>query len=128
MVFTGVIAIPGFSSLGLVGIACGDIVFYGLMLVALLGILRARMGGFGFAQLILSCIKVAVASLIGGVIAELASWGVANVIDISNTLGSLIALVITGIIGLAVIFVACRILGVTEVTSIVQRLARRFGR
>lgn len=44
MVFTGVIAIPGFSSLGLVGIACGDIVFYGLMLIVLLYIMRRQHG------------------------------------------------------------------------------------
>ena len=128
MVFTGVIAIPGFSSLGLVGIACGDIVFYGLMLVVLLYIMRKRMGAFGFGQLGIACIKVIVASVIGGAIAELASWGVADIVDISNILGSFIALVITGAIGLAIIFALCRILGVSEVTSVVRRLARRLKR
>ena len=128
MVFTGVIAIPGFSSLGLVGIACGDIVFYGLMLIVLLYIMRSRMGAFGFGQLGIACVKVIVASVIGGAIAELASWGVADIVDISNILGSFIALVITGAIGLAIIFALCRILGVSEVTSIVRRLARRLKR
>mgnify|MGYP007076271302 CR=1 FL=1 len=61
-------------------------------------------------------------------VAELASWGVASIVDISNILGSFIALVITGVIGLTIIFVACRILGITEVTSIVQRLGRRLKR
>ena len=61
-------------------------------------------------------------------IAELASWGIANVIDISNIFGSFIALVITGIIGLSIIFVMCRILGVSEVTDIVHRLIRRLSR
>lgn len=128
MVFTGVIAIPGFSSLGLVGIACGDIVFYGLMLIVLLYIMRRRMGAFGFGQLGIACVKVIVASVIGGAIAELASWGVAGIVDISNILGSFIALVITGAIGLAIIFAICRILGVSEVTNIVRRLGQRLKR
>ncbi len=126
MVFTGVIAIPGFSSLGLVGIACGDIVFYGLMLIVLLYIMRRRMGAFGFGQLGIACVKVIVASVIGGAIAELASWGVAGIVDISNILGSFIALVITGAIGLAIIFAICRILGVSEVTNIVRRHGQRL--
>lgn len=128
MIFTGVIAVPGFGSLGLVGIACGDIVFYGLMLVVLLAILVRRRGGFGLGKLVIACLKVTIATLIGGVVAELASWGIASVIDISNIFGSFIALVITGIIGLSIIFVMCRILGVSEVTDFVHRLARRLGR
>ena len=76
----------------------------------------------------IACIKVIVASVIGGAIAELASWGVADIVDISNILGSFIALVITGAIGLAIIFALCRILGVSEVTSVVRRLARRLKR
>lgn len=128
MVFTGVITIPGFESLGLVGIACGDFAFYGLMLAMLLYIMRRRMGTFGFGHLGIACVKVIVASVIGGAVAELASWGVASIVDISNILGSFIALVITGVIGLTIIFVACRILGITEVTSIVQRLGRRLKR
>lgn len=128
MIFTGVIAVPGFGSLGLVGIACGDIVFYGLMLVVLLAILVRRRGGFGLGKLVIACLKVTIATLIGGVVAELASWGIASVIDISNIFGSFIALVITGIIGLSIIFVMCRILGVSEVTDIVHRLIRRLSR
>ncbi len=128
MVFTGVIAVPGFGSLGLVGIACGDIVFYGLMLVVLLAVLVRRRGGFRLGQLAVACLKVIFASLIGAVVAEFVSRGIASVIDISNILGSFIALVITGVIGLAIIFVVCRILGVTEVTSLVQKVARRFRR
>lgn len=128
MIFTGVIAVPGFGSLGLVGIACGDIVFYGLMLVVLLAILVRRRGGFGLGKLVIACLKVTIATLIGGVIAELASWGIASVIDISNILGSFIALLITGIIGLSIIFVMCRILGVSEVTDFAHRLVRRLGR
>ena len=128
MIFTGVIAVPGFGSLGLVGIACGDIVFYGLMLVVLLAILVRRRGGFGLGKLVIACLKVTIATLIGGVVAELASWGIASVIDISNIFGSFIALVITGIIGLSIIFVMCRILSVSEVTDFAHRLVRRLGR
>ena len=98
------------------------------MLIVLLYIMRSRMGAFGFGQLGIACVKVIVASVIGGAIAELASWGVADIVDISNILGSFIALVITGAIGLAIIFALCRILGVSEVTSIVRRLARRLKR
>ena len=110
------------------GIACGDIVFYGLMLIVLLVILIKRRGGFGLGKLVIACFKVTIATLIGGVVAELASWGIASVIDISNILGSFIALMITGIIGLGVIFVMCRILDVNEVTDFAHRLVRRLGR
>ena len=54
--------------------------------------------------------------------------GVAGIVDISNILGSFIALVITGAIGLAIIFAICRILGVSEVTNIVRRLGQRLKR
>lgn len=128
MVFTGVIAIPGFTSLGLVGIACGDIVFYALMNVALLLILRKRIGTFKFHELGISTLKVIAASAIGGIVAELSSRGIESVVSISNILGSFVALVIIGAIGLIVIFVVCRILRVSEVTSLAARLTARFKR
>ncbi len=122
MIFTGVIVIPGFTSFGLLGIACGDIVFYALMNIALLLVLRKRIGTFKFHKLGISTIKVIVASAIGGVIAELSSWGIESIMDISNILGSFIALIIIGIIGLSVIFIVCRILRVSEVTSVATRM------
>ena len=128
MLFTGVIEVPGFPSLGLVGIACGDIVFYALMLITLLAVLYARRGGFGLPQLGVAVVKVLIASIVGAVAAELVSWGVGSVIDISNILGSFISLVITGAVGLAVIFALCRLLRVDEVTRLVSKLAARIRR
>ena len=122
MILTGVIAIPGMPTIGLVGIACGDIVFYLLMNIALLLIMRHRVGSFHFSNLAFSTVKVIVASIIGGAIAELVSWFVEGFIDITNIFGSFVTLIIVGIVGLAVIYICCRILHVDEITSIAKRI------
>lgn len=128
MVFTGVIAIPGVSSLGLVGIACGDIVFYALMNLVLQLIMRARVGGFGLRGLVLATLKVIVASLVGGAVAALTYWGMSQILEVTNVLGSFVMLLVVGVIGLAAIFACCRLLGVREVTTAVSRLASRLKR
>ncbi len=128
MVFTGVIEVPGVTTLGLVGLALGDIVFYALMNIVLLVILHLRMGSFQFSGMVVSMIKLLIASAVGGAVAEFVSHVVANVIDISNIGGSFIVLIIVGAIGLGVIFIMCRILGVQEVTGAVSRIKSRFKR
>lgn len=128
MVFTGVIEIPGLTPFGLVGVACGDFVFYALMNIVLLLILRHRIGTFHMHDMGISTLKLIIASAVGGVCAELASWGIESVIDITNIGGSLVTLVIVGALGLGVIFIGCRILNVSEVTTVVSRVASRFKR
>ena len=126
MIFTGVIAIPGISGLGLVGIACGDIVFYALMNIVLLLILHRRIGSFYLRELALSTFKVIVACAIGGAVAEAASWGIESVVDISNIFGSFITLIGVGIVGISVIYIVCRIQRVSEITDIAHRIRARL--
>ena len=130
VVLTGVIAVPGIADLhlGLVGIPCGDIVFYGLMTVTLLLVLRKRVGSFSFSSLAFSTLKVSVAGIIGGVVASFVNAGFAHVFDVSNVIGSFVCLMISGVIGLSVIIVACRILRVSEVTELAAKIAGRLGR
>lgn len=128
MVLTGVISIPGMPTIGLVGIACGDITFYLLMIVVLLLIMRKRVGNFHFSKLAISTAKVIVASIVGGIVAELVSWLVESFVDITNIFGSLVTLVIVGAVGLAVIIIACRILHVDEISSILSRLTSKLRR
>ncbi len=128
MVLTGVISIPGMSTIGLVGIACGDISFYLLMIIVLLLIMRKRIGTFHFSKLAISTVKVIFASIVGGIIAELVSWLVEGFIDITNIFGSLVTLVIVGAVGLTAIVIACRILHVDEISSILSRVTAKLHR
>ena len=126
MLAGGVIAIPGFSGIGLPALALGDALFYALMIVALLLVLRRRIGSFGFSGLVSTTCKVLVASVLGGLVAAAVEHGMASVVDITAIAGAFAALVVTGIVGLAAIFAFCRLLGVREIADICASVARRL--
>ena len=98
------------------------------MNIVLLVIMRLRMGSFQLGGMVVSMLKLLVASAVGGAVAEFTSHAITNVIDISNIAGSFIALIIVGAVGLTVIFIMCRILDVQEVTGVVSRVKSRFKR
>ena len=128
LLFTGVIKVGSFSGFGLIGISVGDICFYTLMLVTLLGILQHRMSSLSIASIVPSVAKVSLASLAGGVAAYFLSRGLDGLLDTSAAVGSFIALVITGIVGLSIIWVACRLLRVDEITRLVEAIRRKLAR
>lgn len=130
MVAGGVIQLPGlpFHSIGLPALALGDAVFYALMILALLLVLRRRIGSFSFGSLAASTAKVSIASILGGAIAFFVETGMSGIVDTTAIGGAFVALVVTGVIGLAAIVVFCRILHVDEVTAILGKVAGRFFR
>ena len=128
VVCTGVVEVPGFSGFGLVGLAVGDAVFYALMMLNLLLVLRRRIGPFGFGPLAFAVAKVTLASIAGAGAAMLVSIPLIGVFGITSTIGSFVVLVVMGVVGLTVIWIACRILKVQEVAAIASRLAGKFRR
>ena len=114
--------------LGLVGLPVGDTIFYGLMIVVLLLVLRRRVGAFHFGRLARSTAKVSLASLAGGAIVFALGQCLRSTFGVEGMLGSLVLLVVLGLLGLALIFVLCRLLRVNEVLDIVSRLTRRLRR
>lgn len=128
MLFTGVIAIPGFSGFGLVGIALGDICFYSLMLLTLLTILRSRLDDLKVASVFTQTARVLAASVVGGGVACLVAWGLDQVLQTGTMLGAFIALVVTGLVGLGVILALCRLLHVDELSRMLGALRAKIAR
>ncbi len=125
--FTGVIKLGPFEGFGLIGIAVGDICFYTLMLITLLTILQKRMSSLNIASIAPSVFKVTIASLVGGVAAFFLSRALDGLLSTTTALGSFIALVITGIVGLSIIWVGCRMLHVDEISRMVDAVRRKIA-
>ena len=130
MVAGGVVQLPGLPRLnvGLPALAIGDAVFYLLMIVTLLLVLRRRIGAFGFKTLATSTAKVSIGSILGGIVAYAVETGMSHLLDVTSIGGAFVALVVTGIIGLAAIILFCRLFHVDEITSILGKLAARIRR
>ncbi len=125
--FTGVIKLGPFEGFGLIGIAVGDICFYTLMLITLLTILQKRMRSLNIASIAPSVFKVTIASLVGGVAAFFLSRALDGLLSTTTAVGSFIALVITGVVGLSIIWVGCRILHVDEISRMVDAVRRKIA-
>ena len=125
--FTGVIKLGPFKGFGLIGIAVGDICFYTLMLITLLTILQKRMRSLNIASIAPSVFKVTIASLVGGVAAFFLSRALDGLLSTTTAVGSFIALVITGVVGLSIIWVGCRILHVDEISRMVDAVRRKIA-
>ena len=126
MVATGVVDVG--VNLGLVGLPVGDTVFYGLMIVVLLLVLRRRVGPFHFGRLARSTAKVSLASLAGGAIVFALGQLLRSSLPVEGMLGSLALLAVLGVAGLALIVVFCRVLRVNEIVNIASVLMRRLRR
>lgn len=126
MVFTGVIDLG--LSLGLVGLACADICFYGAMLVTLLFILHHSIRGLALSTLVMPTVKVSIASLGGAGVAAAVAFGLNHVINTGFMGGAFVALCITGLTGLTAIYILCRLLGVQEITQLATSIKRKLHR
>lgn len=98
------------------------------MMVLLLLVLRRRIGGFEFKSTLVATCKVLVASVIGGAASAALIAALGLVLDLQTIGGSLVALVVAGGIGLALIFALCRVLGITEVATMARRIAGKVRR
>lgn len=126
--FTGVLPVGSFTGFGLVGIAFADTVFYGLMFVTLLAILKKREGALEGSGLGIAFVKVIAASLVGAVIAAFVANGMSALFAESTLWTSLFSLVVTGAAGLVSIYCMCMLLKIDEVTGLVMKLAGRIRR
>lgn len=126
VVFTGVVPLGGFAGFGLIGIALGDICFYTLMLLTLLTVLQRRMSSLSVHGIIPSVAKVSLASLVGGAAAFVLSRALDGLLATGTAVGSLVALCITGVVGLSIIWVGCRLLHVDEITRMAEAVKRKL--
>ncbi len=126
VVFTGVVPLGGFTGFGLIGIALGDICFYTLMLLTLLTVLQRRMSSLSVHGIVPSVAKVSLASLVGGAAAFVLSRALDGLLATGTAVGSLVALCITGVVGLSIIWVGCRLLHVDEITRMAEAVKRKL--
>lgn len=126
LLFTGVI-IPSFT-FGLVGIAVADIFVYLARVIVLLYILRRRMDNLQLRELVAPTVKVFIATVVGAC----AAWGFGSaltlVVNMQNMGGAFVGLIFTGIVGLGVIYVGCRILHIEEIDNFANSILRRLRR
>jgi len=116
----------GWSGLGLNGIPIADGVFYTLMFATLALLMRKRIGGYDIRGVAKTFLLMAVASVLGGVVA----WGVAAALApaVYGFSSALIQVAVGGTLGLTIAFVAARILKVPEITIATDMFARVLGR
>ncbi len=105
----------GWTGLGLIGIPITDIVFYALILAALLMILRRRVGQIGGREILASLLRVIAAALVGGGVAYGLRVATGPLRELPA--GFLAQLAICGILGLVVTYGVAAALGVHEVAE-----------
>ncbi len=126
MVFTGVLDCG--VSLGLLGLSISDLVFYCLILIALLLILRRRARDLDLRSLVAPVLKVSLASAVGCG----AAMGTASLIQFllspATTLQAFASLIVCGIVGLAAIVLLCELLHVNEIRRLLAAILRKVKR
>jgi putative peptidoglycan lipid II flippase len=114
------------AGFALVGIPLADTVFFGLHLVVLLVILRARIGGFGFGHVLDGWAR----SLTGAVAGGLAAWGVVLASGGlgSGAAGNLTRLVLGAVAGLVAAYLVLRLVRMKETDYVDGLIGRALGR
>ena len=118
------VGIGSFSGLGLIGIPIADTVFYVLMDGALVFMLVRRIGSFLTKALLVSLAKVICAALISGAVGFALLAGVFS--SSAGIVSSLVAVVVCGVVMLAVYGAVAYFTGLSE-ASVVVRMFSRFG-
>lgn len=108
----------------LVGIPLADTIFFGLLLATLLFILRRRIGGFGFGNVLDGWARSFAAAIAGGV----AAWGVVAMTAAlgAGTIANIVRIVAGAGLGLIVSYGVLHLLRIEEV-AYVDGLLRRIG-
>lgn len=115
------------GGMGLAGVPVSDLVFYSLMFVVLVAVLRRKIGAFDLSGVASTAAKVFTGSIAGGVVA----WALLRVLPGSDgsVASALLSLLICGAAGLTTAWGICALLKVEEfsvVVSIGRRIARPF--
>jgi putative peptidoglycan lipid II flippase len=110
----------------LVGIPLADTVFFGLLLTAMLVILRRRIGGFGFSHVFDGWGRSLLAAVVGGLVA----WGVTIAFAPlgGGTLVNIGRIVVGATAGLFSSYGVLHLLRIDEVSYLDRLLRRVFGR
>ncbi|MDO8987445.1 MAG: lipid II flippase MurJ, partial [Coriobacteriia bacterium] len=126
MYATLTVGFAGWSGLGLKGIPIADAIFYALVALSLMLLLRRKIGAFGIYGIAWMLTRAAMASALGGATA----W---TIVRLTPTLtdmtgGFLIQLAVAGFLGLLVSFAAAALMRVPEVavvTGLLRHIVRR---
>jgi putative peptidoglycan lipid II flippase len=118
--------VGSWHGIGIDGIPIADSVFYLCLSAVLVVLIRRRIGEFGTRGVALTYTRMAIASVIGALVA----WGVSALIApvVLGVSGALLQIAVGGIVGLVAAFGLGRLLGVTEVSSATQLLSRALRR
>jgi len=110
------------AGLGINGIPVADGVFYSLMLVTLLFLLRRKIGSFDLASVIGTFGRMGIASVVAG----LAAYGVVVLLTpiLTGVLGSLVIVIVGGVVCFAVALGLGHVLGVREVAALAVLLGK----
>lgn len=118
--------VAGWDGLGIIGVPIADGVFYCGHLLALLLILRRRVGALDGRAIAGTFLKVALASTVGALLAWGAMTLTAGLLALPG--GFLIQLALSGIVGLIAAYAAMAVLKVPELSMVAGRVTRRLAR
>ena len=116
----------GWKGFGYVGIPIADGVFYVLLFVTLLMLMRRKVGSYDIKSFIVLFVKVVLASAVGGAVTFWLQRAMTGLLG-GGKVAALITIAGAGICGLLVAFLLIWALRVKELSSVGARLGRRFG-
>ncbi|MCL2870149.1 MAG: murein biosynthesis integral membrane protein MurJ [Coriobacteriia bacterium] len=120
-------------ALGVVGIPISDGIFFVLLFLTLLYLLRRKIGSFDIRSFVVVFAKMAVAALLVGAFSYYGSRFLADVLAQGNFIPDdrilgLIVVIIIGILGLILTVVMARILGIQEINDFGKTIKRKLSR
>jgi putative peptidoglycan lipid II flippase len=118
--------IGSWAGLGINGIPITDVIFYALLLVTLIILIRRKIGGYDLKGVMSAYGRMLVASAVGGLAAFGVSFALAS--HVSGLSGSLLQVAAGTTVCLLVAFGLGRALGVSEVTSTTALIGRMLVR
>jgi putative peptidoglycan lipid II flippase len=124
--YAGLTSVTAWGDWRLIGIPASDTISFAVRSVAMLAILRARVGALGGREASWSLTRVTIGSVLGGA----AAWGTGALTSGvgSGALTSLAQVLAGGSVGLAVAYGACALLRVPEMTDVRALVARLTSR
>ena len=118
--------VGSWRGLGINGMPIADAIFFALTFALLLLMLRRRIGGFDVRGIVLTYLRMALASVIAAAIA----WGI-TVLSAALAVGfagAAAQVAVGGVLGLAVALALGRLFGVSEVSTVTARLGKLVTR
>lgn len=125
MVVNIALALKLAPSMGVQGLALAFSISAILNLTLLLGALHWQMQGFDDRVVLISLLRIVVASLIGGIVVQVLKYPVATIVDMTRFWGVFVQLLVAGGGGLFVYTIVAWLLGSEEVVAIKKYLPRQ---